>query len=122
MINPLTSTQANFTITDITCNGNANGVAITEIAGGNPDYQYSINGGTYKPLGEDFTLATSVVTVTSNTGSTTVVSYTSHFLTIENLEGGTYSVKVKDSSGCTDLGGLPVELDLGSFTISEPEP
>ena len=121
MINPLTSTQANFTTTDITCNGAANGIAVTEIAGGNPDYQYSINGGTYKPLGEDFVLATSVVTVTGAV-STTVVSYTSYFLTIENLEGGTYSIKVKDSSGCTDLGGLPVELDLGSFTINEPDP
>ena len=121
MINALASTQANFTTIDITCNGAANGIAITEIAGGNPDYQYSINGGNYKPLGEDFTLASSVVTVTGAV-STTVVSYTSYFLTIENLEGGTYSIKVKDSSGCTDLGGLPVELDLGSFTINEPDP
>ena len=76
MINPLTSTQANFTTTDITCNGAANGIAVTEIAGGNPDYQYSINGGTYKPLGEDFVLATSVVTVTTGGASSTVVSYT----------------------------------------------
>ena len=125
-INPITPNQANFTTTDIICNGQSNGIAITEIAGGTPPYSYSINGSAYNSPGEGFTTLTSVVTITSInsiTGSitTSIVSYTSQQLNIDNLSGGTYNIKVKDSNGCVDGGGLPVELDLGSFTINEPD-
>ena len=39
-----------------------------------------------------------------------------------DLDGGSYSVKIKDSGLCTDASGNAIELDLGSVTINEPDP
>ena len=38
MIDPIATNQANFVTTDLICNGQSNGTATTEIAGGNPPY------------------------------------------------------------------------------------
>ena len=68
----------------------------------------------------DSQLSTS--SVTTGGASATVVSFTTQVLTLDGLEGGTYSVKIKDSGLCTDDSGNPIELNLGSVTINEPDP
>ena len=118
MINPLAVNQANFSTTDILCSGAANGAFTVEFTGGNPPYQYSLNGGAY--LTNGFTTTTAFVT--TGGASSTVVSYTTQVLSLNSLEGGTYSVKIKDSGLCTDSGGNLIELNLGSVTINEPDP
>ena len=118
MIDALGINQANFTTTDILCNGASNGAFIVEFKGGNPPYQYSLNGAAYVSDG----FSTSTSSVTTGGASATVVSYTTQVLTLDGLEGGTYSVKIKDSGLCTDDSGNPIELNLGSVTINEPDP
>ena len=109
--------QANFITTDILCNGGANGAFTVEFTGGNPPYSYSLNGAAYVSNG--FTTSTS--SVTSGGASATVVSFTTQILSLDGLEGGTYSVKIKDSGLCLDDSGNIVELNLGSATINEPD-
>ena len=118
ILDPLAVNQANFITTDILCNGAANGAFTVEFTGGNPPYQYSLNGGAY--LTNGFT--TTTASVTTGGASSTVVSYTTQVLSLNSLEGGTYSVKIKDSGLCTDSGGNLIELNLGSVTINEPDP
>ena len=118
ILDPLAVNQANFVTTDILCNGAANGAFTVEFTGGNPPYQYSLNGGAY--LTNGFT--TTTASVTTGGASSTVVSYTTQVLSLNGLEGGTYSVKIKDSGLCTDSGGNLIELNLGSVTINEPDP
>ena len=118
MIDPIAVNQADFTTTDILCNGAANGAFTVEFTGGNPPYSYSLNGAGYETNG--FTTKTS--SVTSGGASATVVSYTTQVLTLDGLEGGNYSVKIKDSGLCLDASGNPVELNLGTVTINEPDP
>ena len=118
ILDPLAVNQANFVTTDILCNGAANGAFTVEFTGGNPPYQYSLNGGAY--LTNGFT--TTTASVTTGGASSTVVSYTTQVLSLNSLEGGTYSVKIKDSGLCTDSGGNLIELNLGSVTINEPDP
>ena len=91
-----------------------------EFTGGNPPYQYSLNGGAYQGAGTGF--STKTVTVTTGGASATIVSYTTQLLTVDTLEGGTYSVKIKDSGLCTDNAGNTIELNLGTVTINEPDP
>ena len=109
ILDPLAVNQANFITTDILCNGAANGAFTVEFTGGNPPYQYSLNGGAY--LTNGFT--TTTASVTTGGASSTVVSYTTQVLSLNSLEGGTYSVKIKDSGLCTDSGGNLIELNLG---------
>ncbi|MFL2598628.1 MAG: PKD domain-containing protein, partial [Flavobacteriaceae bacterium] len=117
-LNEIAVGQANFTTTDILCNGAANGAFTVEFTGGNPPYSYSLNGAAYVANG--FTTSTS--SVTSGGASATVVSFTTQILSLDGLEGGTYSVKIKDSGLCLDDSGNIVELNLGSVTINEPDP
>ena len=44
MINPIAVNQANFETTDIICSGESSGKFEVEFTGGNPPYQYSLNG------------------------------------------------------------------------------
>ncbi|MGA0317018.1 MAG: PKD domain-containing protein [Flavobacteriaceae bacterium] len=118
MINPVAVNQANFSTTDILCNGAANGTFTVEFTGGNPPYSYSLNGAAF--VADGFTTSTS--SVSTGGASSTVVSYTTQILTLDGLEGGTYSVKIKDSGLCTDDSGNVIELNLGSVTINEPDP
>jgi hypothetical protein len=117
-LNEIALGQANFTTTDILCNGAANGAFTVEFTGGNPPYSYSLNGAAYVANG--FTTSTS--SVTSGGASATVVSFTTQILSLDGLEGGTYSVKIKDSGLCLDDSGNIVELNLGSVIINEPDP
>ena len=117
-LNEIAVGQANFTTTDILCNGAANGAFTVEFTGGNPPYSYSLNGAAYVANG--FTTSTS--SVTSGGASATVVSFTTQILSLDGLEGGTYSVKIKDSGLCLDDSGNVIELNLGSVTINEPDP
>ena len=105
---PIAVNQANFDTTDILCNGESNGKFTVEFTGGNPPYQYSLNGGAYQGAGTGF--STKTVTVTTGGASATIVSYTTQVLTVDALEGGTYSVKIKDSGLCTDDAGNIIEL------------
>ena len=59
-LNEIAVGQANFTTTDILCNGAANGAFTVEFTGGNPQYSYSLNGAAYVANG--FTTSTSSVT------------------------------------------------------------
>jgi gliding motility-associated-like protein len=66
--------SANTAVTNIQCNGQANGsIVLNNTVGGTPPYQYSINGGTTFQA--------------SNTFS--------------NLPAGTYNVRIKDNTVCT---------------------
>ena len=118
MINPLAVNQANFDTTNILCNGAANGAFTVEFTGGNPPYQYSLNGGAF--LTDGFT--TSTASITTGGASSTVVSFTTQVLTVDGLSGGTYSVIIRDSGLCTDSSGNIIELNLGSAVINEPDP
>ena len=118
MLDPIAVNQANFSTTDILCNGAANGSFTVEFTGGNPPYSYSLNGAAYVANG----FSTNTATVTTGGASSTVVSYTTQVLTLDGLDGGSYSVKIKDSGLCTDASGNAIELDLGSVTINEPDP
>ena len=118
MINPLAVNQADFNTTDILCNGAANGAFTVEFTGGNPPYQYSLNGGAF--LTNGFTTATA--SITTGGASSTVVSFTTQVLTVDGLSGGTYSVIIRDSGLCTDSSGNIIELNLGSAVINEPDP
>ena len=51
----------------------------------------------------------------SRSTSATIVSYTTQVLTVNALEGGSYSVKIKDSGLCTDNAGNIIELNLRFF-------
>ena len=115
MINPIAVNQANFDTTDILCNGESNGKFTVEFTGGNPPYQYSLNGGAYQGAGTGF--STKTVTVTTGGASATIVSYTTQVLTVDTLEGGTYSVKIKDSGLCTDNAGNTIELNLEQLQL-----
>ena len=117
MLDPIAVNQANFSTVDILCNGAANGSFTVGFTGGNPPYSYSLNGAAYVSNG--FTTSTS--SVTTGGASSTVVSYTTQILTIDGLDGGSYSVKIKDSGLCTDDTGNVIELNLGSVTINEPD-
>ena len=118
MLDPIAVNQANFSTTDILCNGAANGSFTVEFTGGNPPYTYSLNGAAYVADG----FSTNTATVTTGGASSTVVSYTTQVLTLDGLDGGSYSVKIKDSGLCTDVSGNAIELNLGSVTINEPDP
>jgi len=118
MINPIAVNQANFTTTDISCNGVASGAFTVEFTGGNPPYSYSLNGGAYQSNG----FITTSASVTTGGASSTVVSFTTQVLSLDGLSGGTYSVKIKDSGLCTDTSGNEIELNLGTVTINEPDP
>ncbi|MDG1192181.1 MAG: hypothetical protein P8N15_09035, partial [Flavobacteriaceae bacterium] len=114
--------QASFDVIDIQCNGEANGQFTVEFTGGTEPYYVSINGGPW--LTEGF--SSSTISVTTSNASATVVTNTTQVLTVDSLEGGTYSVKIKDSANgpgipCTDSFGNPIELDLGSVIINEPD-
>lgn len=74
-------TQANIT-TAATCTGNPDGTITITSSGGNPAYQYSLNGGTFG---------------TSN---------------VFNVLQGTHTVVVKDNNGCTiNSGNITVNLN-----------
>ena len=117
MINPVASNQANFTTIDILCNGTNNGAFSVEFSGGTPPYSYSLNGGAWRTDG----FTTTIQSITTTSASSTIVSSTTQILSLDGLSGGTYTVKIKDNNNCVDSGGLPVELDLGSVTINEPD-
>ena len=51
MINPIAVNQADFETTDIICNGESKENLTVEFTGGNPPYQYSLNGGAYQGAG-----------------------------------------------------------------------
>ncbi len=69
---PLTISSTN---TDVTCNGNNDGVITTSVSGGTPGYLYSTNGGSY--------LAGSGV--------------------FSGLSPGNYDIKVKDANNCVAI-------------------
>ena len=56
MINPIAVNQADFDTTDIICNGESSGKFTVEFTGGNPPYQYSLNGGAYQGAEQVFQL------------------------------------------------------------------
>ncbi len=75
-----------------TSSGAANGLIVVDVTGGTPDYEYSINGGTY------------------SLGSST------H--TIGNLSAGFYWVCVRDSLGCEICDSVQVGVGTGIATQS----
>ena len=113
-----------FDITEILCNGQS-GAFTAEFTGGTPPYSYSLNNGVWNTSGFSTGTPTTVsLTIISATGTpvvSTVTSYTTQLLTVNNLPANTYIVKVKDSGGCTTSSGTPVELEIGTINLTEPD-
>ena len=91
----------NTDVTDITCNGDADGEIDVQIAGGVSPYSYSWGG----PDG-----------------------YTNNTSFINNLEGGLYSLEVVDQNGCTFSSRIegfinePLPVVIDSVTVACPTP
>ena len=69
---------------------------------------------------QELGFSTKTVTVTTGGASATIVSYTTQVLTVDTLEGGSYSVKIKDSGLCTDDAGNTIELNLEQLQSMSP--